>query len=138
MTVVLKGENLRTQFRGERGLVKVVDGVSYDIREGETLGLVGESGCGKTTVGRCTQRLYRPMGERILFEGQDIARLSENKLETLRRKMVVVFQDSYGSLNPRLNAGRIVGEPMKVHRLASSKKASKEKVEEPYTLIQAT
>src|SRR5512139_1559726 len=102
--------------------VKAVDNVSFKIKRGETLGLVGESGCGKTTVGRCAQRLYRPTGGQILFEGQDIARLSENKLETLRRKMAVVFQDPYGSLNPRMSAGHIVGEPIKVHRLAGNNK----------------
>jgi oligopeptide/dipeptide ABC transporter ATP-binding protein len=114
--------------------VKAVDNVSFKIKRGETLGLVGESGCGKTTVGRCTQRLYRPTGGQIFFEGQDIARLSESKLMTLRRKMAVVFQDPYGSLNPRINAGRIVGEPLKVHRLVRSNKEYEEKVEEIFRM----
>jgi oligopeptide/dipeptide ABC transporter ATP-binding protein len=139
--IILDVKGLRMYFPVTRGLlrrkiadVKAVDNVSFKIKRGETLGLVGESGCGKTTVGRCTQRLYRPTGGQILFEGQDIARLSENKLLTLRRKMAVVFQDPYGSLNPRMNAGSIVGEPLKVHRLVSSNREYKEKVEELFRM----
>jgi peptide/nickel transport system ATP-binding protein len=139
--VILDVKDLRMYFPVTRGLlrrkiadVKAVDNVSFKIKRGETLGLVGESGCGKTTVGRCTQRLYLPTGGQILFEGQDIARLSENKLMTLRRKMAVVFQDPYGSLNPRMNAGRIVGEPLKVHHLVSSNQEYKEKVEELFRM----
>jgi len=139
--VILDVRNLRMYFPVTRGLlrrkiadVKAVDNVSFKIRKGETFGLVGESGCGKTTVGRCTQRLYRPTGGEILFEGQDIARLSENKLEMVRRKMAVVFQDPYGSLNPRINAGRIVGEPLKVHHLVSSNREYEDKVEELFRM----
>jgi len=139
--IVLDVKDLRMYFPVTRGLlrrkiadVKAVDNVSFKIKRGETLGLVGESGCGKTTVGRCSQRLYRPTGGQILFEGQDIARLSENRLMTLRRAMAVVFQDPYGSLNPRMNAGRIVGEPLKVHHLVSSHKEYKEKVEEIFRM----
>ena len=139
--IVLDVKDLRMYFPVTRGLlrrkiadVKAVDNVSFKIKRGETLGLVGESGCGKTTVGRCTQRLYRPTEGQILFEGQDIARLSENKLKMLRRKMAVVFQDPYGSLNPRMSAGRIVGEPLKVHRLVSSSKEYEEKVEEIFRM----
>jgi oligopeptide/dipeptide ABC transporter ATP-binding protein len=138
---ILDVKDLRMYFPVTRGLlrrkiadVKAVDNVSFRIKRGETLGLVGESGCGKTTVGRCTQRLYRPTGGQILFDGQDVARLSENKLEMLRRKMAVVFQDPYGSLNPRMNAGSIVGEPLKVHHLISSSKEYDEKVEELFLM----
>jgi peptide/nickel transport system ATP-binding protein len=138
---ILDVKDLRMYFPVTRGLlrrkiadVKAVDNVSFRIKRGETLGLVGESGCGKTTVGRCAQRLYRPTGGQILFDGQDVARLSENKLETLRRKMAVVFQDPYGSLNPRMNAGSIVGEPLKVHHLVSSSKEYEEKVEELFLM----
>jgi oligopeptide/dipeptide ABC transporter ATP-binding protein len=139
--IILDVRDLKMYFPVTRGIlrrkiadVKAIDNVSFQIRRGETLGLVGESGCGKTTVGRCTQRLYRPSEGRILFEGQDIARLSENKLETLRRKMAVVFQDPYGSLNPRMNAGRIVGEPLKVHGLVNSNREYEEKVEEIFRM----
>jgi peptide/nickel transport system ATP-binding protein len=140
--IILDVKDLRMYFPVTRGLlrrkvadVKAVDNVSFKIRRGETLGLVGESGCGKTTVGRCAQRLYRPTGGQILFNGQDVARLSENKLETLRRKMAVVFQDPYGSLNPRINAGSIIGEPLKVHRLVSSNREYEEKVEELFRMV---
>ncbi len=135
--IVLDVKDLRMYFPVTRGLlkrkiadVKAVDNVSFKIRRGETLGLVGESGCGKTTVGRCSQRLYRPTGGQILFEGEDIARLSESRLMALRRAVAVVFQDPYGSLNPRMSAGRIVGEPLKVHRLVSNNKEYEEKVKE--------
>jgi len=139
--IILDVKNLRMYFPVTRGLlrrkvadVKAVDNVSFKIRKGETFGLVGESGCGKTTVGRCTQRLYRSTGGQILFEGQDIASLSGNKIKTLRRKMAVVFQDPYGSLNPRMNAGNIVGEPLKVHHLVTSNREYEEKVEELFLM----
>lgn len=141
--IILDVKDLRMYFPVTRGLlrrkvadVKAVDNVSFKIKKGETFGLVGESGCGKTTVGRCTQRLYRPTGGQILFEGQDVAPLSGNKIKTLRRKMAVVFQDPYGSLNPRMNAGSIVGEPLKVHHLVSSNQEYEEKVEELFRMAE--
>ncbi len=119
----------RGLFRRKIADVKAVDNVSFKIRKGETLGLVGESGCGKTTVGRCTQRLYRPTTGRILFEGEDVAHFAGNKLKALRRRMAMVFQDPYGSLNPRMSAGSIVGEPLGVHHLVNSRKEHQERVE---------
>lgn len=139
--VVLDVQDLCMYFPVTRGLfrrkvaeVRAVDNVSFKIKKGETLGLVGESGCGKTTVGRCAQRIYRPTKGRIFFEGEDVAQLPGNGLKTLRRRMSVVFQDPYGSLNPRMSAGTIVGEPLGVHHLVDNKKERQERIEEIFLM----
>src|SRR5438132_7121218 len=126
-------EDLRVWFPIRSGIVldrhvgdvRAVDGVSLTIKRGETLGLVGESGCGKSTVGRAILRLYEPTGGRIVFDGQDITNLSESALRPLRRRMQMVFQDPFASLNPRHSVGRIVGEPLRVHGLAGGGDVSK-------------
>src|SRR3989441_8778080 len=125
-------EDLRVWFPIRSGIVldrhvgdvRAVDGVSLTIKRGETLGLVGESGCGKSTVGRAILRLYEPTGGRIVFDGQDITNLSESALRPLRRRMQMVFQDPFASLNPRHSIGRIVGEPLRVHGMAGRRAAA--------------
>jgi oligopeptide transport system ATP-binding protein len=97
------------------GDVKAVDGVDFTINRGETLGLVGESGCGKTTTGRCILRLERPTAGEILFDGRNVNRMQRSELVALRRRMQVIFQDPYSSLNPRMKVGDIIAEPIKVH-----------------------
>jgi len=108
-------------FRSKVADVKAVDGVSFFIRNGETLGLVGESGCGKTTTGRCILRLYDITDGKVYFEGQDISNLKGESLRRMRRNMQLIFQDPGASLDPRMTAGTIIGEPLLVHNLVKGK-----------------
>jgi peptide/nickel transport system ATP-binding protein len=139
---LLKINNLKMYFPVTRGIfrrkvgdVKAVDDVSFDIKKGETVGLVGESGCGKTTVGRCILRIYHPTAGQIIFNGQDITDLPLNKVKELRREIQLIFQDPYGSLDPRQSAGSIVGEAIKIHRLCNSRQEYDERIKELFILV---
>ena len=107
-------------FQKEIASVKAVDGVSFTLEEGETLGIVGESGCGKSTMGRCVMRLLEPTAGKVVFDGQDITRLSRSDMRPVRRELMMVFQDPYASLNPRKRVGFIVGEPIEVHQIGTA------------------
>jgi peptide/nickel transport system ATP-binding protein len=124
-------ENLKVYFPIKSGVmldrhvgdIRAVDDVTFEVRRGETLGLVGESGCGKSTVGRAILRLLTPTAGRVVFDGRDITGLGESELRPLRRRMQIVFQDPFASLNPRHSVGRIVGEPLWVHGLSSRRRS---------------
>jgi len=130
---LLQVEGLEKHFPVTRGIifqrevarVLAVDGVSFSIRKGETLGVVGESGCGKSTMARCVMRLLESTGGTITFDGQDITRLKGNSLLKVRREMMMVFQDPYASLNPRKRVGSIVGEALEVHRMGTAAEIKK-------------
>ena len=117
-------------FGGRRGVVRAVDDVSFSIRRGETLGLVGESGCGKTTTGRCILQLETPTSGEILFEGRDLTKLGPHELRAVRRRLQVIFQDPYSSLNPRMTVGEIIAEPLSVHGIVRGAGARRDRVRE--------
>jgi oligopeptide transport system ATP-binding protein len=135
--VLLEVENLVKHFpvgggmfSSPTGAVRAIDGVSFTLRRGETLGLVGESGCGKTTTGRCILRLERPTSGRIVFEGVDLASLGEAEMRAVRRRVQVIFQDPYSSLNPRMTIGQILAEPLKVHGIVRDPAGRQARVQE--------
>ena len=127
--VLLQVRDLKKHFPITRGIVvqrqvgavKAVDGISFDVFQGETLGLVGESGCGKSTTGRTILQLYRPTAGEVVFEGNDLVTLKGEDLRRMRRRMQMIFQDPYASLNPRMTVGNIIGEPLEVHGIAKGK-----------------
>ena len=127
--VILEVDNLKKYFPVKSGFkkltLKAVDGVSFTINRGETLGLVGESGCGKTTVGRTLLQLYKPTDGKVIFEGQEV---TDKNINEMRKKMQMVFQDPYSSLNPRMTVEDIIGEPLDVHKLYSSRSERREKI----------
>ena len=127
--VILEVQNLKKYFPVKSGFkkltLKAVDGVSFTINRGETLGLVGESGCGKTTVGRTLLQLYKPTEGKVIFEGQEV---TDKNINEMRKKMQMVFQDPYSSLNPRMTVEDIIGEPLDVHHLYSTKAERREKI----------
>ncbi|ACL69252.1 ABC transporter ATP-binding protein [Halothermothrix orenii] len=135
--VLLKVRNLKKYFPVKAGVfkktvgyVKAVDDISFDIKEGETLGLVGESGCGKSTTGRTILRLLEATSGRVEFEGKDVLSLDRKELREMRKEMQIIFQDPYASLNPRMKVADIVGEPLDIHNLATDKNEKYEKVKE--------
>lgn len=126
--ILLDVKNLKKYFIKDVGIVtkklqnvKAVDGISFYIKKGETLGLVGESGCGKSTAGRTIMRLYDPTAEEIIYNGIDVAKLSQKDFMSYRKKIQMIFQDPYASLDPRMTVADIIGEPMDIHNLASGK-----------------
>ncbi|MEU9833759.1 dipeptide ABC transporter ATP-binding protein [Streptosporangium sp. NPDC048047] len=121
-------------LRRQVGAVKAVDGVSFDVRKGETLGLVGESGCGKSTTGRLITRLLEPTGGKVVFEGEDITHRSQSSLRPLRRDMQMIFQDPYSSLNPRHTVGAIVGAPFRIQGI-QTEQGTKKAVQEILELV---
>jgi len=129
-------QGLRKYFNlGNRRILKAVNDIGFTIRKGETLGLVGESGCGKSTAGRTLLRLYEPTGGRFVMDGVDVTRLSGAKLKAHRRKMQMIFQDPYASLNPRMTVLDIIGEALDIHGLASSRAERKRRVEELLEMV---
>ncbi len=140
--ILVQVENLYMYFPVLAGVmrqkiadVKAVDGISFYIKRGETLGLVGESGCGKTTTGRCILQLYKITGGKVFFDGQDLTQISSKEMRKIRRNMQLIFQDPYASLDPRMTAGDIIGESLLVHNLAKGK-AYEDRVAELLSMVE--
>ena len=141
--ILVEVKNLKMYFPVTSGIIvqrkiadiKAVDDVSFFIRRGETLGLVGESGCGKTTTGRCILQLYRPTEGEVLFEGDDLTKMSNSAVRKFRRRMQMIFQDPYSSLNPRQTCGSIIGEPLIVHKLTKSRNEYRDQVAELLSVV---
>jgi oligopeptide transport system ATP-binding protein len=141
--VLIRVENLVKYFPITRGIViqrqvgavKAVDDVSFDIRKGETLGLVGESGCGKSTTGRTIIQLYRATSGKVFYQDQELTNLKGEGLRQIRRNMQIIFQDPYASLNPRMTVGDIVGEPLEVHGILKTSKERRERAQELLRLV---
>ncbi|HSH90865.1 MAG TPA: ABC transporter ATP-binding protein [Ramlibacter sp.] len=139
---LLRVNNLVKHFPVKGGIfsrqvdkVHAVDGVSFDIAAGETLGVVGESGCGKSTTGRCILRLIEPSSGEVWFEGRDVTAMGKDELRALARDMQIIFQDPYASLNPRMTVGSIIGEALTIHKLAKSQNEYRDRIAELLTLV---
>ena len=141
--VLLTVSNLKMHFPITRGIIlqrqvgsiKAVDGITFDLMRGETLGLVGESGCGKSTTGRAILQLYEPTDGEVVFEGQDLTNINSGELRRMRRRMQMIFQDPYASLNPRMTVGSIVGEPLEVHKIGGSRREQQQRVQELLEIV---
>jgi oligopeptide transport system ATP-binding protein len=140
---VLRVEDLKVHFpllkgaviKRQVGTIKAVDGVSFALKRGETMGLVGESGCGKSTTGLAVLRMLAPTAGRILFEGRDITHYDKNRMRTVRRRMQMVYQDPYGSLNPRMKVRSIIGEPLRIHSMVGDEEAYRERVDDLMAMV---
>ncbi|MGB9857603.1 MAG: ABC transporter ATP-binding protein [Dictyoglomaceae bacterium] len=141
--ILLEVRNLKKYFPIKRGVVfskhvgdvKAVDGISFSIRRGETVGLVGESGCGKSTTARVIIRLIEPTDGEIFFEGKDITKLPQNELRKLRKDLQIIFQDPYSALNPRMTVSEIIGEPLEVHKIVNNNREKEKRVQELLELV---
>ena len=133
---LLEVTGLKKYFHvGKKQVLKAVDGVSFSIGRGQTLGLVGESGCGKTTVGRTLLRIYEPDGGRIIFDGQDVSKVSRRESKELTKRMQMIFQDPYASLNPFFTVGEIVGEGLEIHKICASAAEKRERINELLNMV---
>lgn len=139
---ILEVKNLKMYFPITRGLlrktvgyIKAVNNVSFEIKRGEIFGLVGESGCGKTSVARCILRIYQPTDGKIFFENKDLIKLSRSELRSVRKKIQLIFQDPYSSLDPRQNAGDIVGEPLKIFKLYKEENNYRNRIKELFQMV---
>ena len=140
---LVKVNNLKMYFPVTSGLliqhkvadVKAVDDISFHINSGETLGLVGESGCGKTTTGRALLQLYKPTGGQVVFDGEDLTAMRPRDMRSMRRRMQIIFQDPYSSLNPRMTAGNIIGEPLIIHGMTKTRSEFRDRVGEMLGIV---
>ena len=127
---ILQVSGLKKYFNTPKGVLHAVDDVSFTIERGKTLGVVGESGCGKSTTGRSILRLIEPTAGKVIFEGQDVLALNKDELRKIRRRMQIVFQDPYSSLNARMTISDIIAEPLKLHKMCDSKEERRQRVSE--------
>lgn len=132
---LIEVKNLKKYFKTKHGMLHAVDDVSFYINKGETLGLVGESGCGKSTTGRAILRLHEPTSGQVLYKGDDIVKYNSKKMKQMRQKMQIVFQDPYSSLNPRLTLSELIAEPLYVNKVYKTKKETEERVKEVMEIV---
>lgn len=132
---LLEVTNLKKYFKTKKGMLHAVDDVSFTINKGETLGLVGESGCGKSTTGRAILRLHEPTSGQVIYRGDDIVKYNSQKMKDMRKKMQIVFQDPYSSLNPRLTVSKLISEPLYVNKVYNSRKEVEARVKDVMEIV---